>query len=187
MSCSGLRYHVWCTDQEFLFADFLTLRQCACTVEVVQEMPIVHIKQLFINDQPVEQLTNCSTQLYRGERCVNDVWPFSNDVRLSSIRLVVTLELFNHSTDCQVDFVQIEAYAMRSNRPGDLLAGEPLPTSSHVVSVVEKIQVSDCPLPMLSEATIQSRIDLSDMYEQCLGRLDRSASPLEVSQSDLLE
>jgi len=66
----GLRYHIWSTNQEFRFGDFPTIRHCSCSVDVVDELPILDVKYLLINDTNIA-LSNISTiynaQIHRGE------------------------------------------------------------------------------------------------------------------------
>lgn len=66
----GLRYHLWSTNQEFRFGDYSSIRHCTCSVDVINELPILDLQQLMINENNIE-LSSTSTvynaQVYRGE------------------------------------------------------------------------------------------------------------------------
>jgi len=70
MDYLGLKYHIWSTNQEFLFADFPAIRQCSCFVEIVNELPILDDEYILINNQTIE-LSSTSTkyhaQIHRGD------------------------------------------------------------------------------------------------------------------------
>lgn len=66
----GLRYHIWSTDQEFRFGDYPTIRHCTCSVDVINELPILDLQHLLINDSNIESSSTSTVynaQVYRGE------------------------------------------------------------------------------------------------------------------------
>lgn len=66
----GLRYHIWSTDQEFRFGDYPTIRHCTCSVDVINELPILDLQHLLINDSIIESSSTSTVynaQVYRGE------------------------------------------------------------------------------------------------------------------------
>ncbi len=67
----GLRYHIWSTNQEFRFENFHTLRHCLCSIDVIDQLPILDLQDLFINENRID-LPNTSTvynaQIHRGEK-----------------------------------------------------------------------------------------------------------------------
>jgi hypothetical protein len=66
----GLRYHIWSTNQDFLFRDFPTIRHCSCSVDVIDELPILDIEYILINDNKIDlnETSNIyNAQVHRGE------------------------------------------------------------------------------------------------------------------------
>ena len=66
----GLRYHIWSTNQEFRFGDYPTIRHCTCSIDVIDELPILDLQHLLMNDsniEPSSTSTVYNTQVYRGE------------------------------------------------------------------------------------------------------------------------
>ncbi|CAF0828334.1 unnamed protein product [Adineta steineri] len=80
-----LRYHILSTNQEYLFKDFPTIRHCLCSVNVVDELPIVNVEYLLVND-----IQEKST-------------------------LFVTLGLINSSLECDISTLEIQVFAIGLN------------------------------------------------------------------------
>ena len=66
----GLRYRILSTNQEYLFKDVPAIRHCACSVDVIDELPILDVQSLLVNGNPVTQIEKSPTytaQVHREE------------------------------------------------------------------------------------------------------------------------
>ncbi|CAF3328118.1 unnamed protein product [Rotaria socialis] len=147
----GLRYHIWSTNQVFRFGNFPTIRQCLCSIDVVDELPILDVEYLLVNDTKIELIdksTICNAQVHRGEE------------------LFVTLGLINSSLVCDVDSLEIQVFAYGFN-------------------MTEYIKISEFDLPILISNSIKPKIDLTEIYNRCLSRQDRSTVNLECLTIEL--
>ncbi|CAF2042514.1 unnamed protein product [Rotaria magnacalcarata] len=147
----GLRYHIWSTNQVFRFGDFPTIRQCLCSIDVVDELPILDVEYLLVNDTKIELIdksTTYNTQVHRGEE------------------LFVTLRLINSSLVCDVDSLEIQVFAYGSN-------------------MTEYVKIFEFDLPILISNSIEPKIDLTEIYNRCLARQDRSTVNLECLTIEL--
>ncbi|CAF1460175.1 unnamed protein product [Adineta steineri] len=61
MKATGLRYHSSLTNQEYLFKDFPTIRHCLCSVDVIDEIPILNVEYLLVNDIQVDLIDKPTT------------------------------------------------------------------------------------------------------------------------------
>ncbi|CAF0754356.1 unnamed protein product [Rotaria sordida] len=141
----GLRYHIWSTNQEFRFGDFPIIRQCLCSVDVVDELPILDVEYLLVNDTKIDLIDNSTTynaQVHRGEE------------------LFVTLGLINSSSECDIDTLEIQVFAFGSN-------------------MTESVKITEFDLPILIKKSTKPKIDLTQIYNRCLSRQDRSTSNIE--------
>ncbi|CAF4047386.1 unnamed protein product, partial [Adineta steineri] len=92
----GLRYHILSTNQEYLFKDFPTIRHCLCSVDVLDELPILNVEYLLVNDVQVDLIDKSTTynaQVHRGED------------------LFVTLGIINSSSECEISTLEIQVFA----------------------------------------------------------------------------
>ena len=66
----GLRYRILSTSQEYHFKDVPAIRHCACSVDVVDELPILAIECMHVNEMKidlVDQTTAYTAQVHREE------------------------------------------------------------------------------------------------------------------------
>ncbi|CAF2358097.1 unnamed protein product [Rotaria sp. Silwood2] len=141
----GLRYHIWSTNQEFRFGDFSTIRQCLCSVDVVDELPILDVEYLLVNNTKIDLIDNSTiynAQVHRGEE------------------LFVTLGLINSSLVCDIDNLEIQVFAFGFN-------------------MSEYIKIGEFDLPISIKKSMQPKINLTEVYNRCLSRQDRSTSNIE--------
>ncbi|UJR26188.1 hypothetical protein I4U23_007531 [Adineta vaga] len=93
----GLRYRILSTNQEYLFKDIPAIRHCSCSIDVVDELPILGLECLFVNETKLDFInqttTTYSAQVHREEN------------------LFVTLDLLNSSTTCNIDNLEIQVFA----------------------------------------------------------------------------
>ncbi|CAF0721845.1 unnamed protein product [Rotaria sp. Silwood1] len=141
----GLRYHIWSTNQEFRFGDFPTIRQCLCSVDVVDELPILDVEYLLVNDTKIDLIDNSTiytAQVHRGEE------------------LFVTLGLVNSSSDCDIDNLEFQVFVFSFN-------------------MTEYVKLEEFDLPISIKKSAKPKLNLTEIYNRCLSRQDRSASTIE--------
>jgi hypothetical protein len=64
------------TNQEFCFKDFSTIRHCLCSVDVVDELPILDVEYLLVNNAKIDLIDKSTTynaQIHRGEEYVGEI------------------------------------------------------------------------------------------------------------------
>ncbi|CAF0978718.1 unnamed protein product [Adineta ricciae] len=96
----GLRYRILSTSQEYLFKDVPAIRHCACSVDVLDELPILAIECVHVNEMKidlVDETTEYTAQVHREED------------------LFVTFDLMDMSSTCDIDQLEIQVLASGLN------------------------------------------------------------------------
>ncbi|CAF1118934.1 unnamed protein product [Adineta steineri] len=134
MKATGLRYQRSLTNQEYLFKGFPTIRHCVCSVDVIDELPILNVEYLLVNDIEVDFIF---------------------------YSLFLTLGFINSSSECDINSLEIQIF-------------------SYGLNMTECIKTTEFDLPILMSKTIKPKIDLSETYDRCLLRQDRSTTNNEL-------